>query len=81
MNRGHPEDHNRLSWWFPKLSSYIPTPETRIIRYAGEDLIKLLDGEIPEGFDILLADITQARYEVGWPMLLKAITGLDAQMR
>ncbi|RLC89138.1 MAG: hypothetical protein DRJ03_00870 [Chloroflexi bacterium] len=71
MNRGRPEDRNRLSYWYPKLPSHISTPETTIIPYTGEDLINLLDGKIPEGFDILIADITQAGYKLGWPMFLR----------
>lgn len=71
MYRGHPEDRNRLSYWFPKLPSHIPVPETKIITHTGEDLINLMDKRIPEGFDILCSDVTQAGYEVGWPMFLR----------
>jgi len=71
MDRRHPENKNRLSYWFPKLPSHIRVPDTVIIPYTGEDLINLLDGKIPEGFDSLLADITKAGNDFGWPMFLR----------
>lgn len=79
MHRGHPEDRTRLSWWFPKLPHYIPTPETLIIPYDGYDLINLLDGETPAdllrlvnfGVKILCSRIVSAGNVLGWPLFLR----------
>ena len=61
----------RLSWWFPKLPHYIPTPETVIIPYDGHDLISLLDGETPVDFKILCGRIASVGSVLGWPMFLR----------
>lgn len=71
MNRGHPEDRSRLSWWFPKLPRYILTPETVIIPYNGHNLISLLDGETPVDFKILCGRIASVGSGLGWPLFLR----------
>lgn len=71
MNRGHSEDRNRLSWWFPKLPSDILVPPTVIIPYTGLDLVNILDGEIPPEFDSLCSQIENAGNQLGWPLFLR----------
>lgn len=71
MNRGSHENRTRLSWWFPKLPDCIPTPETVIILYTGEDLINMLDGDILPNFSTLSLAIQIAGDELGWPLFLR----------
>jgi len=66
-----PEDKTRLSWWFPRLPLDILTPETAIIPYTGDSLIRLLDGEIPTDFAALCVKITNAGDKFGWPLFLR----------
>lgn len=69
--RGHPEDRTRLSWWFPKIPSDILVPETIIIPYDGDNLINVLDGELPLGFSALRIDIVNAGDQLRWPFFLR----------
>lgn len=80
MNRGHPEDRTRLSWWFPKLPPHICVPQTIIIPYTGPDLISILCGEIPidetkesvdKEFVSLCVKIKNAGDELGWPLFFR----------
>lgn len=72
MNRGHPENRTRLSWWFPKLPDDIHTPPTTIIPYTGLDLIFMLDGEVSHpDFSSLRLAIENAGDDFGWPLFLR----------
>lgn len=65
------DNRNRLSWWFPRLPCNLPVPKTVIIPYAGDDLLHLLDGEIPIDFAAMCVRITNAGDELGWPLFLR----------
>jgi len=54
-----------LSYWHPRLEG-LPSPKTRIVRTPGGcDLVGLLDGERPSGFDAFLTDLSQAALDIG----------------
>lgn len=56
-----------LSTWFPRLKATgVPVPRTIIIR-TELDLLGLLDGETPEGFDGFISHLETAVREVGGP--------------
>lgn len=60
-------EHNCLSRWFPLIErAGLPIPKTAIVR-TSVDLIRLLDGERPEGFDGLLAEIETAAATIPGP--------------
>lgn len=73
------DDRNCLSFWYPKLTQSrqsLPLPPTHIIR-ASDDLMRLLDGEKPIGWDNLIADLTNACERVGLPAFLRTGHGSD----
>ena len=67
------EDRNCLSYWYPKLqASGVLTPRTEIVR-TDVDLWPLLDGEKPEGFDELAAELKEVAGKVGgFPVFLRS---------
>ena len=69
--RFDPNNKNRLSWWFPRISHYIPAPKTVIIPYTGDDLLNILDGKTPIDFASLCTRITNAGNKLGWPIFLR----------
>jgi hypothetical protein len=65
------DDRNSLAFWFPKIAAAgLRVPATRIIR-ANDDLVVLLDGEKPPGWDDLVDELVAAGNEVGWPAFLR----------
>ena len=69
--RGDSDCRTRLSWWFPQIPSSIPIPETIVIQHEGEDLINLLDGQVPTGFSSLCIKLNNAGNKLGWPFFLR----------
>lgn len=67
-----PINKNCLSYWFPLLQSLTnKVPKTRIIK-TDIELLHLLDGKTPPGFDDLLARLTAAADEIGgFPVFLR----------
>lgn len=65
------DNRTRLSWWFPRLPTEIPVPQTEIIPYPAGDLVKLCDGQEPSGFRPLVGRITEAGIRLGWPLFLR----------
>lgn len=64
------ENKTRLSWWFPRIPSDILTPKTIIVG-CGYDLINLLDGKTPPGFDNLCSTLIYFGDQLGWPLFLR----------
>lgn len=72
MNRLSFLNRNRLSWWLPRVPLDIAVPETRVVTYTGnENLVCLLDGKIPDGFDDLCDRLVEIGHEFGWPIFLR----------
>ncbi len=78
--RDNPNNRNRLSYWFPLIPSGIRVPRTLIMKYTNlgsresrdaNDLINLLDGKIPPGFNNFCAMVMDAGNKVGWPFFLR----------
>lgn len=66
------EDRTCLSWWFPRVQDAgLPVPATEIVRYDGGDLDLLVDGEMPSGFEKLVAQLVAAGDRLGWPAFLR----------
>ena len=60
-----------LSYWFPIIEAAgLPVPKTVIVR-AKSDLTMLLDGQKPEGWETLLAEIIDAAKTIGYPCFLR----------
>lgn len=66
-------DLNDLAYWFPPLErAGLHVPRTKIVKYEDDDLIKLLDGNDPDGFDTLLEKLVLAADELeSWPCFLR----------
>lgn len=64
-----PDEWLRLSRWAPVVARVLPAdrrPATALIRTPpGCSLWALLDGEVPEGFDVFLAAIAEAEAAIG----------------
>lgn len=61
-----------LSWWLPRVEKAgLPVPETHIVR-TDVDLLVLLDGEEPAGFDTFHADLARAVERIGTPCFLRS---------
>ncbi len=68
-------DRNCLSWWFPKLQAAdLPVPRTEIVR--SPELLDLLDGVRPDGYDAFLSELSAAAGRIGFPCFLR--TGLTS---
>lgn len=66
-----PCDVNDLAYWFPKIEAAgLPVPETRIVT-TDVELMGLLDGEMPVGFEAFLSDLEKASWNVGYPCFLR----------
>jgi hypothetical protein len=64
-------EHNDLAYWFPRLETAgLRVPGTEIIR-TDADLLSVLDGETPEGWDRLVGDIRRAADRMGYPAFLR----------
>lgn len=66
------EDRNSLAWWFPKIEAAgLPVPSTRIVE-TDVELLALLDGHEPEGFQRFISDLQAAAMQVGgYPFFLR----------
>lgn len=66
------QDKNCISYWFPKLqASGVLMPETRILK-SGCEIVDMIDGKTPEGYDDLLATLKFFAREVGgFPIFLR----------
>lgn len=63
--------HNCMSFWYPKLlASGVPTPETIMVD-APSDLMDIMDGHTPDGFDDFKAKLTAAATQIGYPCFLR----------
>jgi len=75
MRSDHPDNPTRLTWWFPRLPSSIPTPRTLII--DGIDSYQVMssvyDGNAASMLEVVAAaeKIRQAALEVGLPAFLR----------
>jgi hypothetical protein len=65
-------NHNGLEWWFPRIKAIgLPAPTTVIVATGDCELIRLLDGETPDGFSVFTDAIKAAGDAVGWPAFLR----------
>lgn len=59
--------YNDLAWWWPRLEAAgLPTPRTKIMHSDG-DLLELLDGELPPGFEDMVTQLQVLAHDVGGP--------------
>lgn len=66
---------NCLSHWFPKIEAAgLPVPNTKIVR-TGADLIHLLDGREPAGWDEFITGLHRAVDDIGAPCFLRTGQG------
>lgn len=64
-------DRNDLAYWFPLIKDAgLPVPRTVIVP-TDADLTGLLDGATPDGFADLVASLTAAGDNLGWPCFLR----------
>lgn len=71
-----PDDKNRMTYWWPRIVAVIQEkhlPNTEIVRFpGGRELSRLLDGEMPKGFDAFISDLDAAAELVGgYPIFLR----------
>lgn len=60
-----------LSYWFPRLvSAGLPVPRTEIVA-TDVELMYLLDGKTPSGFDAFLSQMELAAGRIGFPCFLR----------
>jgi len=57
-------DKNDMAYWYPLVKSLVPTPKTKII-HTDVNLIQLLDGRMPEGYDLFIKSLTHAIKKLG----------------
>lgn len=70
------EDRNDMVYWFPLLAATgVAMPPTTIIR-TDVNLINVLDGQKPAGFDEFIAELRAAADAFGYPVFLR--TGLTS---
>lgn len=64
-------DRNSLAFWFPHIEAVgLRVPCTRIVE-TDADLVGILDGEEPIGWDELVSSLQAAGDELGWPAFLR----------
>ena len=64
-------DRNDLAYWFPLVATAgLRVPHTIIVG-CEHDLTCVLDGETPDGWDGLIADLQAAGDRLGWPCFLR----------
>lgn len=61
----------RLSYWFSQIPSDILVPNTEIVFYDRDNLINLLDGQMPIGFRSLCDKLIGIGNRLGWPLFLR----------
>lgn len=71
MDRVSGRDVNDLAFWFPLIErAGLPVPETRIVTTDCE-LVSLLDGQMPVGYEAFLSDLGNAARNIGYPCFLR----------
>lgn len=62
------DDRTSMSYWFPLIKlAGLPVPKTEIVRYtADDDLLDLLDGKEPRGWDDLVDRVLKAAMDVAF---------------
>lgn len=66
-----PEEHNDLAYWFPRIEAAgLPVPRTLLVQTDCE-LMGLLDGETPEGFDTFDRALRKAAAAIKYPCFLR----------
>lgn len=59
------EDRNSIAFWLPGVeASGVPTPRTRLVK-TDVELVRILDGETPQGWDGFIADLGRAALTLG----------------
>lgn len=75
--RDNRERMNCLTHWFPVLEQIgMRVPKTLIVHRGDCDLLKLLDGETPDGWDAFQERIEDAADQIGYPFFLR--TGMTS---
>lgn len=65
------EDRNDLKFWYPLLyKTGVPTPRTEIVR-TDVDLLQLLDGKTPPGYEAFIGALTAAANDIGIPCFIR----------
>lgn len=65
-------NRNCMSLWFPAVvESGVPCPRTELIRTDAQ-LINLVDGVTPDGFDVLVDMLQVGGNRLGWPAFLRS---------
>ena len=68
-------DHNCLHWWFPRIQAAgLPVPKTALV-VTTLNLIRLLDGETPDGFDSFIQLLGDEAEKIGFPVFLRTGQG------
>lgn len=62
-------NRNCLSYWYPLLAD-LPMPRTEIVQTSVQ-LIDLLDGQTPDGWEAFLAEMSDARERIGGDCFLR----------
>lgn len=58
-------DYTNLAHWYPRLPADVLTPKTRIVEWSGAgDLLDLVDGKTPVGFDAFVSELRAAAVAV-----------------
>lgn len=66
---------NDMRSWYPLLvAAGLRTPKTRIVT-TGAELIRIIDGESPPGFDVFAAALKVAAQTIGYPCFLRTGQG------
>jgi hypothetical protein len=64
-------DLNSLAFWFPKLADAgLRVPRTEIVT-TNVELVELLDGNKPAGFDAFVSELETAAATIGFPCFLR----------
>ena len=67
---------NCLSYWYPRISHEVPTPQTFWIKVShGADLLKMVDGSEPSLLGTVEKFIDEAAQRVGFPAFLRTGQG------
>lgn len=64
-------DVNDLAYWFPLIQEGgLPVPKTRIVT-TDVELVDLLDGRMPVGYEAFFSDLGNAARNIGYPCFLR----------
>ena len=68
-------DYTCLSYWFPKIEATgVPVPRTSLV-VTTANLIRLLDGDEPDGFDSFIQLLGDEADKIGYPVFLRTGQG------